>query len=156
MAVRSRGCGASVSELLQPSSRDRTPKDHEPNGSTANKDDVAQQNRERRAKQPHVQAPVDENEQENAEKESNGKQAKQAKAQLKHSKPTFSWKPIGAWDMDPNVDKKRALEVTKAIEDYVIDHFYGDWFWNTVVPVGVCFFAYMFARWGFSVLWLIV
>ncbi|KAM9914011.1 hypothetical protein OXX69_001065 [Metschnikowia pulcherrima] len=156
MAVSGRGCGASVSELSQPTLVDRTPKDHEPNGSTANKDDVAQQNRERRAKQPHVQAPVDENEQEKAEKESNGKQAKQAKAQLKHSKPTFSWKPIGAWDMDPNVDKKRALEVTKAIEDYVIDHFYGDWFWNTVVPVGVCFFAYMFARWGFSVLWLIV
>lgn len=120
-----------------------------PNGAAANQNDVAQKNAERRTQNTYVKAPV------NGDNNENKLPPPQEKdSQLKHSKPTFSWKPIGAWDMDPDVDKKKALQVAKAIEDYVIDHFYGDWFWNTILPVGVCFFAYSFARWGFSFLWL--
>ncbi|OBA22123.1 tricalbin [Metschnikowia bicuspidata var. bicuspidata NRRL YB-4993] len=92
--------------------------------------------------------------QENSGRKGTNTRALQDDEQLQKSRPTFSWKPIGAWDMDPTADKEHALRVTKDIENYVIDHFYGDWFWNTVLPVGVSFFAYALARGGLSVLWL--
>lgn len=71
-------------------------------------------------------------------------------------KPSFLWREIGAWDVDSSTDKAKVLETIKAIEGYVIDHFYGDWYWNTVLPIGVCFFSWVFARIGFSFLWLLV
>lgn len=70
------------------------------------------------------------------------------------ARPTFAWKNIGAWDIPETHDKAEELKRLKATEAYVVDHLYGDWFWNTVLPIGVCFFAYFFARIGFSFLWL--
>lgn len=72
------------------------------------------------------------------------------------ARPNFSWQGIGAWDVDHSADKERQLRTVKRIEGYVVDHLYGDWYWNTVLPIGVCFFSYLFARIGFSFLWLFV
>ncbi|GEQ69819.1 hypothetical protein JCM33374_g3494 [Metschnikowia sp. JCM 33374] len=147
----------------------RTANNHgPPNGSAANKGNVAQDNNNvpkisvspekgaavNGASKTTTTTPSSGSSESTKKDEKDGSEKSSASSPLKYSKPTFSWKPIGAWDSDPAVDKVHALKVSKAIEDYVIDHFYGDWFWNTVLPIGVSFFAYAFARWGFSFLWL--
>lgn len=76
------------------------------------------------------------------------------KIKLQTSRPTFAWQSIGAWEISDDHDTTKALNTAKKIEDYVIDHFYGDWFWNTVLPIGVCYFAYTLASMKFSMLWL--
>lgn len=74
--------------------------------------------------------------------------------QDKGARPKFAWRNIGAWDSETTHDKIKELRRMKLIEEYVVDHLYGDWYWNTVLPIGVCFFAWVFARFGFSFLWL--
>lgn len=130
--------------------QERNPNNYEPNGPGANQDDVEQLNRKKRANQTTVHAPVDGlNNQEDVKPE-DGKRAHV------HGRPSFAWESVGAWDVLGNLDKEKELRTIKNIEDYVTDHFYGDWYWNTVLPIGVCFFSYVFARYGFSFLWLIV
>jgi Ca2+-dependent lipid-binding protein len=50
------------------------------------------------------------------------------------------------------MDKVAALKVIKAIETYVINHFYGDWYWNSAIMIGTCFFAWLAARLGGGIL----
>ena len=65
---------------------------------------------------------------------------------------SFDWKTVGYY----NLPMGSSISVTtfRTTQDYVLDHLYGDWYCNTVLPIGVSFFAYLFARWGFSILWL--
>lgn len=133
-------------KLLTP--QEKTPEQHVPNGSAANQDDVEQYNRKIRAKQTTVAAPVDGSASEGV------KEKPPAKKPVPITKPTFAWRRIGGWDVDTTDDKDEALENVKAIEDYVMDHFYGDWYYNTVLLVGTCFFSYLLARWGFGFLLL--
>lgn len=130
-------------------SQERTPNDYEPNGPGANRSEVEQKNKEARANQTHISAPVDGSNNEGFKAPPKEKEPKQQIA-----KPTFAWRNIGAWDNENSADKEKELKRVKAIEGYVVDHFYGDWYWNTILPIGVCFFAYLFARIGFSFLWL--
>ncbi|CAI5758774.1 unnamed protein product [Candida verbasci] len=67
---------------------------------------------------------------------------------------TFSWQNVGSWDAgsEGNVDKKALLKNAKIVESYIIDHFYGDWFWNCSLILGTCFFAWLVARLGGSIL----
>lgn len=111
---------------------------------------MEQANKEKKAHQTNISAPVE---------GSNNEGFKVQPPKHKHkrdsgARPKFAWKNIGAWDIESSHDKEKELRRMKAIEEYVVDHLYGDWYWNSVLPIGVCFFAYMFARIGFSFLWL--
>lgn len=66
--------------------------------------------------------------------------------------PSYNWKLIGSWDLP--VDLKVTHKAYLASQDFVVDHFYGDWYYNTALPVGVSFFAYIFARYGCNIWWL--
>lgn len=124
----------------------KSPDNFEPASGSDNRRDVEKENQRRRAQGGSTSAPVDGGDAESTES--------QPRAAPNKPAPHFSWRSVGSWDADVSSDKLKALHVTKKIEDYVLDHFYGDWFYNTVLPVGVCFFAYSFARFGFSFLWL--
>ena len=65
---------------------------------------------------------------------------------------TFSWEQVGGWDLDEHLDKKKLLRNAKNIEGYIVDHFYGDWFWNTSLMLGTCLFAWLVARLGGGIL----
>ncbi|EMG46718.1 hypothetical protein G210_3025 [Candida maltosa Xu316] len=65
---------------------------------------------------------------------------------------TFSWKNVGGWDVDDSTDKKVLLKTTKQVEAYIIDHFYGDWYWNCSLIIGTCFFSWLLARFGGGIL----
>lgn len=69
---------------------------------------------------------------------------------------TFSWQDVGAWDNPEISDKGHMLHVMKKIEAYVIDHFYGDWYWNSGIMIGTCFFSWLAARWGFGIFSILV
>lgn len=69
---------------------------------------------------------------------------------------TFDWKDIGTWDSNNDVDKSKSLKTLKKIELYVVDHFYGDWYWNTSIMIGTCFFSWFVARLGFGFFSLLV
>lgn len=107
-------------------------------------------NKELRANQTDVRAPVDGS----SNEDSKEKSSKQKSSANEATRPTFAWRKFGAWDMDSSTDKLKELQRIKAIESYVVDHFFGDWYWNAILPIGVCFFSWMFARIGFSFLWL--
>lgn len=71
------------------------------------------------------------------------------------AKPSFPWRKIGGWDLnETHEDKVHSLEALKAIENYVMDHLWADWYYNTVMILGVSFFSWFFAFWGFSILML--
>lgn len=78
---------------------------------------------------------------------------KHLKISLKGARPSFDWKLVGSWDIPANLTIP--TDVTRSTQDYVLDHFYGDWYCNTALPIGVSFFAYIFSSWGFSILWLV-
>ncbi|ODV80777.1 putative bud/polarization protein [Suhomyces tanzawaensis NRRL Y-17324] len=65
---------------------------------------------------------------------------------------TFSWTNVGFWNSSSTLDKLHQLEIIKAIESYVTDHFYGDWYWNCSIMVGTCFFSWLIARIGGGIL----
>lgn len=44
------------------------------------------------------------------------------------------------------------MKNTKKVEGYIIDHFYGDWYWNCALIIGTCFFSWFFARLGGGIL----
>ncbi|EGV66320.1 hypothetical protein PSN45_003435 [Yamadazyma tenuis] len=61
---------------------------------------------------------------------------------------TFSWEDVGSWANNSSQDKAKSLQTLKKIENYVLDHFYGDWYWNTSIIIGTCFFSWLVARIG--------
>ncbi|CAD1810346.1 C2 domain family protein [Candida parapsilosis] len=65
---------------------------------------------------------------------------------------TFSWQRVGGWDVDEDTNKKELLKNAKTVEGYIIDHFYGDWYWNTSLMLGTCLFAWLVARLGGGIL----
>lgn len=69
---------------------------------------------------------------------------------------TFSWQNIGYWSGEIFEDKREALKQVKIIETYVLEHFYADWYWNTSLMIGTCFFAWLAARIGGGILSLII
>lgn len=64
------------------------------------------------------------------------------------SNSTFSWKNVGPWNTESTSDKKHTLKVVKNVEGYIIDHLYGDWYWNCSIVIGTCFFSWLVARLG--------
>lgn len=105
-------------------------------------DDVEQYNREARANQTNMNPPVD-------SKKNKPPQQEKAPAHARDV-PNFAWRSIGSWDNISGEDKKHSLSTAKAVENYVMDHLYGDWYYNTVIIIGICFFSWWFARYGFS------
>lgn len=125
--------------------------DHEPGLS---KEEIDQVNREKRANHSTIKAPVDGSNNEGMKvqppKESTPPLAPS-------SRPRFNWRVIGLWDaIETDSDRLKTLAAAAKTEAYVMDHLYGDWVRNTVIPIGVCFFSWALARTGFSFLWLIV
>ena len=37
---------------------------------------------------------------------------------------------------------KGIIEKYQKVEGYIIDHFYGDWYWNCALIIGTCFFSW--------------
>lgn len=110
-------------------------------------------NRKKRAGQSTAKAPVDGADNEGM-KAKPPKDSKTTKTQI--SKPKFNWKIIGLWDNSESLaNREKTFEAASRCEAYVMDHLYGDWFRNTIVPIGVCFFSWALARLGFNFLWLI-
>lgn len=121
---------------------------HGANGSAGDPASVEEKNRQARANQTEVKAPFDgaapdEEKEHSVEKHTKG------------GKPAFPWRKIGGWgSQDSSEDKLHALQTIKAVELYVMDHLYSDWYFNTVMILGISFFSWFFARWGFSILML--
>lgn len=68
---------------------------------------------------------------------------------------TFSWHEVGTWDSDQTSDKLASLSIINKIESYIVNHFYGDWYWNTSIIIGTCFFSWAAARIGGGILSLL-
>ena len=129
------------------------PRENGPEGSIANKEDIDEFNKK---------AHSDINNQTSSLNGSNNhprppKQAPPEAPKAAHStrirdNTTFSWKNVGGWDIKDTSDKKALLQNTKQVESYIIDHFYGDWYWNCSLMIGTCFFAWLFARIGGGIL----
>lgn len=111
-------------------------------------DDVEKFNREARANQTQLNPPVD------GQHDGEKAETKQKPKQL--TKPNFAWRSIGSWDNITGNDKKQSLDTAKAVENYVMDHLYGDWYYNTSLIIGVSFFSWWFARYGFSIFTLVL
>lgn len=67
-------------------------------------------------------------------------------------KTTFSWQDVGTWNASTMKDKNASVKILSSIETYIIDHFYGDWYWNTAIIAGTCFFCWFVARLGGGIL----
>lgn len=80
---------------------------------------------------------------------STAKGGKRKKISLRDN-ATFSWRDVGGWDASAtdNEVKSEVTKLLKQIEYYVVDHFYGDLYWNTSLMFGTCFFAWLVARLG--------
>lgn len=68
---------------------------------------------------------------------------------------TFAWKNVGAWTIESPEDKQALLDASKKVEAYIIDHFFGDWYWNCSLMIGTCFFSWLFGHWGGGILSLV-
>lgn len=120
-----------------------------------NKQDVAEQNQARKARNGSVAAPID-----GSDKASKGSETIESSEKKPHKpltspgeRPSFDWRLVGSWDLPSG--SRISSSTYRSTQDYVLDHFFGDWYCNTALPIGVSFFAYMFARYGFSILWLV-
>lgn len=131
-----------------PQDRD-VPKYGPQGGPSGNIDDVKEFNRQAQVNNTSKVPPVDgskrKQEQEQAPKKENKKTSIREQT-------TFSWRNVGFWDSDTVSDKMEVLKMMKRIEEYVVDHFYGDWYWNTSLAIGTCYFAWLFAKWGWGIL----
>lgn len=122
--------------------------DHEPGLS---KEEVEEVNRKKRANQTTITPPVD-----GSAKEGKVEPPKEKSTKAPSARPKFNWRIIGPWDQtETEEDRKKTLEAASKTEEYVMDHLYGDWFRNTVIPIGVCFFSWAGARMGLGIMWLI-
>ncbi|KAI5955610.1 hypothetical protein KGF54_001112 [Candida jiufengensis] len=132
------------------------PDEHGPTGYINNKDDVDTYNKKVQS-DLNNQHPTSNN-LANQPKPSNNEPPKIQKQQQPKKKVhirdqlTFSWENVGGWDIQDQQDKKKLLNNAKSVEGYIIDHFYGDWFWNTSLMLGTCFFAWLLARLGGGIL----
>ena len=54
---------------------------------------------------------------------------------------TFSWKTLVV-GMLKTIVIKGIIEKYQKVEGYIIDHFYGDWYWNCALIIGTCFFSW--------------
>lgn len=115
------------------------------------KEEVEKQTKKKTATQAAVKNPAD-----GSNKQSRHKVPEEKMKSEPYTKPGFNWRQIGLWDNINKDDAHKVLKASKNIEEYVMDHFYGDWYHNSVIPIGVCFFSWAFARIGFSFLWLFV
>lgn len=119
-----------------------------------NKQEVAEINRQQKARNGTIKAPVD-----GSDKATDAPKEPKEKGPHKPitspgKRPSFDWKLVGSWDIPAG--RKVSASTYRSTQDYVLDHFFGDWYCNTALPIGVSFFAYLFSRLGFSFLWLIV
>lgn len=103
----------------------------------------------------HNRKVIDNQEKQTAPVPNSEKKEKPEKVSVR-ANTTFSWQDVGTWDSSVITDKLRALRVIKKIETYVIDHFYGDWYWNCSLMIGTCFFSWFFARIGGGILSLVM
>lgn len=63
-------------------------------------------------------------------------------------KKLFSWKAIGSWENASTESKEASLQNVHLIENYIVNHFYSDWYWNCSLIIGTCFFAWLIGRIG--------
>lgn len=135
-----------------------------PNGAADNRTDVEKHNKEQNANAPTTLAPVDGSNVEGNKKDPDSFKShndhveaqkvgtKEAAVLLITSQTKFRWKDVGPWDVHTNPDKSQALRILKGVESFINDHVYGDWYWNTGIMVGTCFFAWFVARVGGGIL----
>lgn len=73
-----------------------------------------------------------------------------------HEHAAFAWTNVGEWEIALTKDKKLLLKELKRVQAYVLDHLYGDWWWNCSLMIGTCFYLWFLARWGFGILSLLL
>lgn len=139
-------------KLLTNRSKSKSPspaKDH--HGSAGDPASVEEKNRQARANKTEVKGPYEGAAPDDEKDEkANGKEPKGF-----GGRPAFPWRKIGGWgSQDSSEDKLHSLKTIKAVELYVMDHLYCDWYYNTVMILGISFFSWFFARYGFSILML--
>lgn len=52
----------------------------------------------------------------------------------------FPWQHIGLWDSPPS---PAGLQL---VQEFIVDQFYTDWYYNTILVIGTCFFSWLVAR----------
>ncbi|KAH3678186.1 hypothetical protein WICPIJ_008904 [Wickerhamomyces pijperi] len=66
----------------------------------------------------------------------------------------YPWKTIGSFNEGKAFDTN-LIRDSNLIKTYIIETFSSDWYWNTGLIIGTCFFSWLFARFGFSIFGLI-
>ncbi|CAH2351101.1 tricalbin-3 [[Candida] railenensis] len=126
-----------------------------PNGGVDNRNEVQKQNKEANAKAQSKSAPDGSTQgfKKTAEdfKTHNEKKEANTKVSIRGAS-TFSWRNVGSWNAGGNSDKKKSLEIVHRVETYIIDHLYGDWYWNTAIMLGTCYFCWLIGRIGGGIL----
>lgn len=118
----------------------KSPQDVDPR--RPNKEDIDQRNKRVNANLNVRDAPI-----EGSDNAGIKKQPPAPKVSIR-DETTFSWENVGPWESRDVQDKEKSLKIIKTIENYVIDHFYGDWYWNCSLMIGTCFFSWLIARLG--------
>ncbi|ONH69511.1 Tricalbin-3 [Cyberlindnera fabianii] len=72
----------------------------------------------------------------------------------KSKRERFPWESIGGFNEGKKFDKS-FIANSHAIKTFVAETFSGDWYWNTGIVIGVCFFSWLVAKWRFSIFGLI-
>lgn len=67
---------------------------------------------------------------------------------------SFPWERIGSFNEGKKFDRAYLADAN-TIKDFVTETFRGDWYWNTVIIIGVCFFSWLISRWRFGIFGLI-
>lgn len=117
-------------------------------GQSGNIDDVKDFNRQAQVENATTRAPVDSDKRRQEKLQT---PAQKEKVSIREQS-TFSWRNVGFWETENQGDKLKVLHLMKKIESYVIDHFYGDWYWNTSLAIGTCYFSWLLAKWGWGIL----
>ncbi|ODV63584.1 Tcb3p ASCRUDRAFT_29922, partial [Ascoidea rubescens DSM 1968] len=76
---------------------------------------------------------------------------------LKTAPPSFAWESIGNWKLSNSrtLSPEQVLAQTNEIQNYFIQTFFSDYYWNTILMIGTCFFSWLTARIGLGIFSLV-
>ncbi|KAH3672034.1 hypothetical protein WICMUC_004481 [Wickerhamomyces mucosus] len=66
----------------------------------------------------------------------------------------YPWQQIGAFNEGKKIEGN-FLQDAHLVKSYVAEIFYSDWYWNTALIIGTCFFSWLLAKWKYGILGLI-
>lgn len=66
----------------------------------------------------------------------------------------FPWRKIGSFSERLSYDPNFVSHI-ELVKTYVLEKFYSDYYWNAVLILGNCFFAWLLSRWRFGIFGLV-